>query len=304
MDKRCTFRRLFSLLMASTLTYVLYVVIMLHRSTLDNEQIVLEISNQTITSVKHTKHFMVGAYREHRVRGKVVRIIGIFRRDSVQRLYCLFCCGTHCTNGLTAEVQMHSDHFGFPFVTTDVLCPQPANCNPLYVTLSTQASILDQNLTFLSIQNLVNREEEELPFNFTVCVSNLFGSYNNVLQFTQTLEMYKLLGVQHVVVYNTSSGPDLERLLHSYAQDGYVEVVPWSIDKHMDPSPGWLFSEHGGDIHYYGQLTTLNDCIYRHMYQSRYVLLNDIDEIIAPYQHQTLPPMMEILQSQHPRVWC
>uniref|UniRef100_A0A4W5KRS5 Glycosyltransferase family 92 protein n=1 Tax=Hucho hucho TaxID=62062 RepID=A0A4W5KRS5_9TELE len=37
------------------------------------------------------------------------------------------------------------------------------------------------------------------------------------------------------------------------------------------------------------------------MYQSRYVLLNDIDEIIAPYQHQTLPQMMDVLQRQNPK---
>ncbi|KAK6290920.1 hypothetical protein J4Q44_G00386800, partial [Coregonus suidteri] len=110
-----------------------------------------------------------------------------------------------------------------------------------------------------------------------------------------------LLGVQHVVVYNTSCGPDLERLLQSYTQEGFVEVVPWRIDQHMNPSHGWQPSEHGGDIHYYGQLTTLNDCVYRHMYQSRYVLLNDIDEIITPYQHQTLPQMMDVLQRQHPK---
>lgn len=81
-----------------------------------------------------------------------------------------------------------------------------------------------------------------------------------------------------------------------------MQVVPWPIDQHMNPSHGWQPSEHGGDIHYYGQLTTLNDCVYRHMYQSRYVLLNDIDELIAPYQHQTLPQMMDVLQRQNPKV--
>uniref|UniRef100_A0A4W5QQE2 Glycosyltransferase family 92 protein n=1 Tax=Hucho hucho TaxID=62062 RepID=A0A4W5QQE2_9TELE len=192
---------------------------------------------------------------------------------------------------------------GFRFVTTDVLCPNLPACNSSHVTLATQADAkLAQNQTFLRIQNLVKREEEEFQFNFTVCWSNLFADYNNVLQVTQTLEMYRLLGVQHVVVYNTSCGPDLERLLQSYTQEGFVEVVPWPINQHMNPSRGWQPREHGGDIHYYGQLTTLNDCVYRHMYQSRYVLLNDIDEIIAPYQHQTLPQMMDVLQRQNPKV--
>uniref|UniRef100_A0A8C7GLG6 Glycosyltransferase family 92 protein n=1 Tax=Oncorhynchus kisutch TaxID=8019 RepID=A0A8C7GLG6_ONCKI len=235
------------------------------------------ISDQSITPVNDTKHFMVGAYKEHRLEGSSVRIISIFRRDSVQPLYCVFYCGTHWANGMKAEVQMHSDHFGI--------------CHFKYMYTSIQIYKLTPS-----------SEEEEFQSNFTVCWSNLFGNNNNVLQVTQTLEMYKLLGVQHVVVYNTSCGPDLERLLQSYTQEGFVEVVPWPINQYMNPSSGWQPSEHGGDIHYYGQLTTLNDCVYRNMYQSRYVLLNDIDEIIAPYQHQTLPQMMDVLQRQNPKV--
>lgn len=36
------------------------------------------------------------------------------------------------------------------------------------------------------------------------------------------------------------------------------------------------------------------------MYQSKYVLLNDIDEIIMPYKHNNLQALMEYLQSTHP----
>ncbi|MEQ2301292.1 hypothetical protein AMECASPLE_034425, partial [Ameca splendens] len=111
-----------------------------------------------------------------------------------------------------------------------------------------------------------------------------------------------LLGVNRVVIYKTSCGPDLDRLLQSYKQEGFVEVVPWPIDKHMNPSRGWLFSSHGGDIHYFGQLTTLNECIYRSMERSRYVLLNDIDEIIMPYQQDNLKSLMDGLQAQYPNV--
>lgn len=112
----------------------------------------------------------------------------------------------------------------------------------------------------------------------------------------------RLLGVNRVVIYNTSCGPDLDRLLQSYSQEGFVEIVSWPIDKYMNPSRGWLFSQYGGDIHYFGQLTTLNECIYRSMERSRYVLLNDIDEIIMPYQHDNLKSLMDELQKQHPKV--
>lgn len=112
----------------------------------------------------------------------------------------------------------------------------------------------------------------------------------------------RLLGVDRVVIYNTSCGPELDRLLRSYSQEGFVEIVPWAIDHHLKPSSGWMFSQHGGELHYFGQLTTLNECIYRNMERSRYVLLNDIDEIITPYQHNNLMSLMDQLQQQHPKV--
>lgn len=108
--------------------------------------------------------------------------------------------------------------------------------------------------------------------------------------------------MDRVVIYKTGCGSDFNRLLQNYSQEGFVEIVPWPIDQHLKPSRGWLFKEHGGDIHYFGQLTTLNECIYRSMDRSRYVLLSDLDEIIMPYQDNNLMSLMDKLQNQHPRV--
>lgn len=113
---------------------------------------------------------------------------------------------------------------------------------------------------------------------------------------------FRLLGVGRVVIYNTSCGPELDLLLQTYRQEGFLEIVPWPIDKYLIPSKGWLFSIHGGDLHYYGQLATLNDCIYRSMARSHYVTLNDIDEIVMPYQHDNLADLMSVLQQHNPNV--
>ncbi|KAK2898749.1 hypothetical protein Q8A67_010167 [Cirrhinus molitorella] len=155
-------------------------------------------------------------------------------------------------------------------------------------------------MEYLPIKNKVVRET--FKFNFTICISSLFDNYNNVLQFAQTMEMYKLLGVQHVVIYNTSCGPDLEKLLKHYETEGILEIVSWPIDQFLNPSRGWNSQLHAGEIQYFGQLVTLNECIYRNMYQSKYVLLNDIDEIIMPYKHTNLASLMEDLQPAHPNI--
>uniref|UniRef100_A0A672SD61 Glycosyltransferase family 92 protein n=1 Tax=Sinocyclocheilus grahami TaxID=75366 RepID=A0A672SD61_SINGR len=222
----------------------------------------------SITPIKDTEHFMVSVFIDHRLDG-VIRVISTINRNSLQPLYCVHCSAEQVCNTVHTEVQIHDDHFGFPFHVSDV--------------------IYNSATEYLPIKNCVRMNT--FKYNFTVCISNLFGDYNNVL-----------MGVQHVVIYKISCGPDLEKLLKHYETEGILEIVPWPIDQFLNPASGWNFQEHKGDVHYYGQLVTLNECIYRHMYQSKYVLLNDIDEIIMPYKHTSLPSLMEDLQSAYPRI--
>ncbi|XP_066500941.1 beta-1,4-galactosyltransferase galt-1-like isoform X1 [Hoplias malabaricus] len=265
----------------------------------EKEQTRIRGDEKSITPIKHTKHFMVSAFIDHRFKN-TIRVISIMKRDSLQPLYCI-CCTDNICQTAEAEVQINSDHFGFAFGASDVLCKVEDIQNAAHVAISTTANISDvYNMDFLPIKNRV--EHETFRFNFTVCVSSLFGAYNNVLQFAQSMEMYKLLGVQHVVIYNTSCGPDLEKLLQHYRREGILEVVPWPIDQFLTPSTGWNSKRHSGELQYYGQLVTLNECIYRNMYQSRYVLLNDIDEIFMPKKHANLSLLMETLQPKHRNV--
>lgn len=157
-----------------------------------------QTSEETITPLNNTKHLLVSAYMDRRVNGFDVRIIGIFRRDSIQPLYCIFCCAGRMSTTTPTEILQHSDNFGFPFVTTDVMCQIPQNCNTTHLSLLTQNnrnSVLNQ--PWLPIRNQEGVEKKRLQFNFTVCISNLFGNYNNVLQFAQTLEMYRSAKQHH-----------------------------------------------------------------------------------------------------------
>uniref|UniRef100_A0A8C2D4B2 Glycosyltransferase family 92 protein n=1 Tax=Cyprinus carpio TaxID=7962 RepID=A0A8C2D4B2_CYPCA len=253
-----------------------------------------------ITPIKDSKHFMVSAFIDHRLDG-VIRVISIINRNSLQPLYCVYCSAEQVCRTVHTEVQIHRDHFSFPYGASDVICKGKHIQNATHVIITTdKKDSADLKIEYLPIKN--KAVQETFKFNFTVCISNLFGDYNNVLQFAQTMEMYKLLGVQHVVIYKTGCGPDLEKLLKHYETEGILEIVPWPINQFLNPASGWNIKHHKGDIQYYGQLVTLNECIYRHMYQSKYVLLNDIDEIIMPYKHTSLPSLMEDLQSAHPSI--
>lgn len=150
-------------------------------------------SEETITRLHGTKHLLVSAYADRRVSGKDIRIIGIFNRYSAQKLHCVFCCQGSMDQS-PATVLPHSDNFGYPYVTTDVLCQTPAGCKGSHVALvPSRLRATTENLVWLPVRNLKEAEQEEakLPFNFTVCISVLFGNLNNVLQAAQTLEMYR-----------------------------------------------------------------------------------------------------------------
>lgn len=76
------------------------------------------------------------------------------------------------------------------------------------------------------------------------------------------------------------------------------ESSPWSTE--TDPRLCTETQELEGDIHLNGQLTTMNECIYRNMYRSRFVLLADVDQLLVPASNISLRPNMEDLQGQPP----
>ncbi|XP_059360421.1 glycosyltransferase family 92 protein F13G3.3-like [Carassius carassius] len=269
------------------------------KAPLSNNKFKTLETSYPITAIRDSEHFMVSAFIDHRLNG-VIRVISIINRNRLQPLYCVYCNAEKVCKTVHTEVQIHSDHFSFPYGASDVICKGKPMTDATHVLITVKKDSADLKMEYLPIKN--KAVQETFKFNFTVCISNLFGDYNNVLQIAQSMEMYKLLGVQHVVIYNTSSGPDLEKLLKHYEMEGILEIVPWPIDQFLNPSSGWNIKLHKGDIQYYGQLVTLNECIYRHMYQSKYVLLNDIDEIIMPYKHASLQSLMEDLQSAHPSI--
>lgn len=43
--------------------------------------------------LKNTKHLLGSAVIDQRLNGNSIHIIGIFKRESIQPLYCLLCCG-------------------------------------------------------------------------------------------------------------------------------------------------------------------------------------------------------------------
>ncbi|XP_029468820.1 beta-1,4-galactosyltransferase galt-1-like [Rhinatrema bivittatum] len=254
-------------------------------------------AQDTITPLSDNKTFIISAYLDHRE--NITRVLSIIQRLKVKQLYCWFCCSLYGNMSITVARINVGCHQKFPYSVADVLCLEPSNCDPKYVSIHwSPEGDIDQLPTF----KIRNREPNTFFVEFTVCISTMFGNYNNVLQFIQAIEMYKLLGAQKVMIYKTSCSQLIEKVLQYYTSEGTVEVLLWPINEYLNISPNWHYMNDGKDIGYFAQLATLNDCIYRNMYRSKFVVLIDIDEIILPQKHQNWKEMMDDLQEEHPDV--
>uniref|UniRef100_A0A096LWK5 Glycosyltransferase family 92 protein n=1 Tax=Poecilia formosa TaxID=48698 RepID=A0A096LWK5_POEFO len=225
--------------------------------------------------------------------GSLVRVIAIVFRGEKVDLSCHLLCLRQMHVSM-ATVSLHSDHFGFPYSTADIMCSVPPGCGaPNYVTITSTAidNDLKVDLEFLEVKNQKAKSHSFL-YNVTSCFSTMYN-FTNVLQLVQSLEMLQLLGVNKVAVYKTNCSADVQRVLDYYTRKGLVVVVPWSLSKYLNVSRRAKPDQDPGDIHYFGQIPALNDCLYRSMYRSKYVALHDPDELILP---QTVGSWLKLLE--------
>ncbi|XP_063000720.1 glycosyltransferase family 92 protein F13G3.3-like [Elgaria multicarinata webbii] len=259
------------------------------------------MASNSISVLRDNRTLVIASYFDNRVE-KLTRVIGIVPHEEVKEHYCWFCCQAADKVYISkAVIDVHADHFGFPYATADLICMEPRNCEPRSVSLNSVPYGDGSRLLRFEIKN---RKLESSSVEFTVCISTMFGDYNNILQFIQSMEMYKLLGARRVVIYKNSCSPLMEKVLEFYVAEGTVEIVPWPITSYLSVSTEWKWDPKGNgtQIGYYGQIAALNDCVYRNMYRSRYVLLNDVDEIILPVEHADWKALMESLEKQNPEV--
>ncbi|XP_031747396.1 beta-1,4-galactosyltransferase galt-1-like [Xenopus tropicalis] len=283
------------LLVMITLTSVYYHRMVASKWNIEYKEI--KRAEKNITPLGDNKTFIIHAYYDDRV-GKNIRTIAIVHHSNTAGFYCLFYCNTSLDgNAVPAYVNLHSDRFGFPYVTADIVCAEPNACASSHVSFFKNDYPKDDNLPAFQIKN---RDSQPITSDFTVCMSTMFGNYSNALQFIQSIEMYKIMGVQRVTIYKNSASALMEKALQYYAAEGIVDIVEWPIDAYLSVSTKWHYTMEPKDIGYYGQIAALNDCVYRNMYRSKFVALIDTDEVILPVKYKDWTAMMAALEADNP----
>ena len=127
---------------------------------------------------------------------------------------------------------------------------------------------------------------------FTVCVPAMFD-YKNAAQLVEKLEMVRLLGAGRVVLYKTSVGENVEKVLRLYTSEWAAGRETMEVIVHSWRLPPTK-------LHYKGQLGTANDCLHRYGWLSRYMVFNDLDELIIPLKHSSWSQLMAELERLYP----
>ena len=116
--------------------------------------------------------------------------------------------------------------------------------------------------------------EEKRLYNITLCLGPLYNQYNGLNRLVEMVEVDTMLGVDLIVVYNISFSSELNHYIGKYAQDGIMHIYDFY---HSLLNETW----------YYAQRVLINDCVYRYMFKSDYIVIKDVDEIIVPRGNYT-----------------
>jgi len=122
--------------------------------------------------------------------------------------------------------------------------------------------------------------------NFSVCVPPIFGTFDDVTDLVEFIEVNRVLGAEKFQLYEESVGPQVSPCLQEYVQRGIVDVQKWDM-----PSDIALV------VYYHGQIMAINDCLYRIMYRSKYLAILDLDEFIVPMRSDSWLSMLHGINS-------
>ncbi|XP_061196617.1 uncharacterized protein LOC133204890 [Saccostrea echinata] len=211
-----------------------------------------------------------------------IKIVSIVDMDAPPRSFmCVTWSEDKLNTRTNATLLLCPESHGLRFTAAIFSCKVPNTRMPHAVSLVTEDCEKPVNVLPVIYNSNIERT-------FTVCVSPLHSVYSKAYQLVEMIEFSSILGADHFFFYNYSTNWNVDIVLKHYESIGLVSVVQWNLPmtKNRTDEP---------DIHYYGQLAMLNDCLNRNRGASRYVVFQDLDEIIIPQNHKSWHNLLDSL---------
>ncbi|CAG5046054.1 unnamed protein product [Parnassius apollo] len=119
----------------------------------------------------------------------------------------------------------------------------------------------------------LTRKLTEYKRTFTICVKDMNFNKNIAQNLIEWIETNKILGVDLIDVYIDEITEETQNVLLRYKDQGYVRLFHVPIKYRFERSLWQRRRDH---------LVTYNDCLYRNLAESEYIVPLDVDEILLP----------------------
>lgn len=134
-----------------------------------------------------------------------------------------------------------------------------------------------------NIAIIYNKPEQKKDF--AVCVKGLDYFHDDVsVRLIEWIELLHILGANKVFFYDFQVHPNVSRTLAYLQTQGKVDISPITLPGYFPNVPALrhLFLKKKAVHRRQMEVMPYNDCFYKHMYEYRYIVLLDTDEVIVP----------------------
>lgn len=119
-----------------------------------------------------------------------------------------------------------------------------------------------------SIKKLILKKRK-----LSLCIVSIFKGLN-IINIIRTCLLYKILGVEHITLYISYYDYTCDKYFKWISSQNWIDIIYISIPK--------------VSTYYFGQDSKLDHCINHYRYNSRYVIITDVDEVILPKEKKNI----------------
>lgn len=149
---------------------------------------------------------------------------------------------------------------------------------PIAVSLVKKACDQASNILKITVDIPAKKKD------FAVCVKGLDFHDDISYKLIEWIELLRLLGAHKIFFYELHVNDKVRKILHYYEGEDAVEMTPVTLPGHYPNEPylqHLFLSQYRTKKRLY-ELISYNDCFWKHMYEYKYIVLLDIDEVIVP----------------------
>ena len=242
---------------------------------------------------------LYSAWFDDREERHYIRILLMtWRRQNPPPLSCRFHSGSDANTSTSVtstyyEINKKYSKFRYGLFVVSCALQDKLTTTPCFVEVSIELSPKKRrNVVLLPVGNTKRQQSAVGTFRteYGICVPPLHGNIS-AISFIEFLELSQMLGASSFTFYDFETSDNVRKVLNYYLDKGLAQVLPWKL-------PPYITED---DVHYYGQLFAIEDCLFRRMNDFKFLAFNDLDEFIVPLQHES---MISLLRSIHREEHC